>query len=889
MKRSFGDSLRAAWKQVGWANLGLHVLALVLFGVLAEQFYSPYHEGWALRQGDLIGFSGMSKEATDHAALTGEHAYWTGSMFGGMPTYQITGQTSQIPSLGGSLWRLAALPFTSREIAVLFVAMLAAYLLALSLRAGPWGAMMVGVGYGLASLNILYLGAGHETKVHAIAVMPGVLAGLIWAFRANRWWGGLVTGTFLVMHISANHLQITYYLFILTLVVGLFLGVEAVVKRGWGPALGTTGVLVAMGLGAVLPNLAILQTTKQYSEFTTRGEVLVTAEERAALLAQVGLEAPAATAGSGDGAGLNRDYILEYSMGRGEWLAILSPNLKGGDDGLYWGEQSFSGGAIYFGAVLVALFFVFLLASQSLLRWPLALVFLLAVLTSWREGNFVLDFCLEHVPLFNKFRDTKMMLVLVQVAVAAGAAVVIQEWVALGRARKDASAEGQRTWTRGRNRYLIAWGGVVAMCLGFYLMPELFFDFTSEIRPDQAVEEYGAQQVVPLRLELFRTDMLRTLFLVLVAGLGAVALMFHWGPPAGALLVLLGVSTVDVWQVSRRYNNEEGSNGQRRHWIKADERQFPHVPSPQQLAIIDSTYERAKSMDPGLLEREDRLYAEYQKRLPGERVGKRIEPVVRLAARTGAMRFSDSFRVLNWDNPYSDASFSYHFQSVGGYHGAKLRRYQDFADVVLARDRQRFVTLAKEGGITQGLNSMLGHRMLNTRYVVIGQLDAPLQVPSPSGAAWFARHWVVAESHADELGKTAATPALDSVVVHEEFAPQLTGLGDPGASSVRLTSYLPERLTYETRSEHGGLVVFSEVWYPAGWKLKVDGEDAPLLRVNYLLRGSVVPAGDHNLEMVFEPDHSATEQWAGIGAYGMGTLLLLSLGLGMGTAFRKEA
>lgn len=879
--------MRAAWGRVRWTTLGLHVLALLLFGVLAEQFYSPYHEGWALRQGDLIGFSGMSKEVADHKILTGEHAYWTDAMFGGMPTYQITGQTSEIPNLGAFFWRMTALPFSSREIAVLFMAMLSAYLLALALRAGPWGAMMVGVGYGLASLNILYLGAGHETKVHAIAMIPGVLAGLVGAFRGNRWWGALVTGVFLVMHIAANHLQITYYLFIFTLLAGIFLGVEAVVKQGWSSALSRTAVLLVMGLGAVLPNLAILQTTKDYSDYTTRGQVLLEEEERRALLAQVGLEAPESTAGAKEGEGLNRDYILEYSMGRGEWLAIMSPNLKGGGDPLYWGEQSFSAGAIYFGAILCAFFFAFLFAGRNLLRWPLALVFLLAVLTSWRESNVVLDFCLEYIPLFNKFRDTKMMLVLAQAAVAAGAALMVSELVSAGALRKLRGKEDLAAWTRVRNRYLMALGGVLAVCLGFYVMPEMFFDFTSEIRPDRIVEEYGADKVIPLRLELFREDMLRTLFLVCVALLGAVALIYRWGPPAAALVVLIGATTVDVWQVSRRYNNEEGKNGQRAHWIKADERQFPHVPSPQQLIIIDSTYAAAAS--PELAQREEKLLAEYRDRLPGGRASKRIEPVMQLAARTGALRFSDPFRVLNWDNPYSDASFSYHFQSVGGYHGAKLRRYQDFADIVLARDRSAFVEKAKAGDIMGGMQSMVGHRMLNMRYMVLSQLDAPLRVAEPSGPAWFARGVQLATSDADEMGKTAALSALDTAVVHQDFAELVRNVGDPGSAFVNQTSYSPERITYVTKNEREGLVVFSEVWYPEGWKLMVDGDEVPLVRVNYLLRGAVIPAGDHQLEMVFAPDHSATERFASIGAYGMGFLLLMALGMGLGSILREEA
>ena len=409
-------------------------------------------------QGDTINFKGMSQEARSYSNVSesGELPSWTDSMFSGMPTTQITG--SGLTSLPKIIWLFLKL-FMSPEMMTLFMAMFAGYVLALCLKAPPWIAFIVGATYGLASVNILYLSAGHATKVRAISVMPGVLGGVVAAFRGRRALGVGVFTLFLSIHLFANHLQMTYYLLFLLGFVGISEFILLSYKYDVKQAFKTSFILLAGGFFAILPQSAELALTQNYSHHTTRGDVILTNDSGV----QDELDS-----------GLSKDYILEYSMARGEWLSMMIPNIKGGADPLYWGEQRFSGGAFYFGAIAFALMLAFFFVGRDPLRFPLIIMTILAIILSWREASILSDSFINHVPLFNKFRDTKMMLVIVQVAVAAGGALALKEiW-------EDASNGKWKPW-------VFSLLGISAGLLILYISPTTFFDFTSSIRPDQAL------------------------------------------------------------------------------------------------------------------------------------------------------------------------------------------------------------------------------------------------------------------------------------------------------------------------------------------------------------------------------------------------------------------
>jgi hypothetical protein len=583
-------------------------------------------------------------------------------------------------------------------------------------------------------------------------------------------------------------------------------------------------------------------------------------------------------------------------MSKGEWLAIMCPNLKGGHEGLYWGEQYFSAGAFYFGAILVALFFAFLIAGKDRSKWPmLALTFLVVVL-SWREMTGFMRVFIDYVPLFQKFRDTKMMLVLVQIMVGIGAGLALKEMAELGRKRGSGSAAEQLEIKKRSNLWKYSLGGILVAWSLFYAVPHVFFDFFPSIRPEQKMFAGYMQQTgltldeirnefLALRLELFRKDVLRTIGLLVLTAVGALALLYNWIRKEVVFVVLLIATTGDLWQVDSRYCNEEDKVGKEmRHWMKRKRSAFPFNVSPQ-LASIKA---RELPQTVSFRENRDRLLQAYKDGMGGAHVSKQQEELMMEVAEFGAMRFETNFRVLNYQLPYTDAETSYFVQSIGGYHGAKLQRIQDYIEVVLGPERSAFVDSAGAGKVAGGIERMIGHRMLNMKYIMLDQLDVAIEVQNPSGPAWFVDSVEWANSPNDEIIKTKNIRSFQHAVVHEEFREGLGEVESPGESFVQRHSYSPEAISYDVNSEHGGLVVFSEMWYPMGWKIEINEEPAELLRANYLLRAVRVPPGEHQLVMKFEPVLQSGEKLANAGGYFMVLFILFGVFQGLRETRRRK-
>lgn len=807
----------------------MHYVAVLVFYALASALLFKSFDGYVVRQGDIQNWVGMSKEARDAAVLFGEQPGWTNSMFGGMPTTHISPVKPSFDVVSQSKRVINSL-VGYNGISVFWLAMIGGYILALALGASPWIALLCGVGMGLSSFEVLYFSAGHNTKVQAIAYMPFVLAGVVWAYRGRLFMGCALAAFATAMHVSSGHPQMTYYLLFLLVAIGLAetwrLGVQ---EKNWPLALRTNAVVLLAGIIGVLPSYANLKETQEYAQYTIRGERILEDVD------------PTEAA-----EGLDRDYILEYSMADGEWLSILCPDIKGGNNPLYWGEQSFSGGAFYFGAILVALFFMFLVAGRDRLRWPLVVISLLAILLSRRDGGVLMDFFLDHVPAFSKFRDTKMMLVLVLMTVSMGAALGLKELVR--EATQPGGMPNKRRWW-----WLGSALGLVVLFAGFYGVPEAFFDFQSSIRRDVAVEQLGYQEALSRRLEVFRSDVLRTLgLLVILSGIVA-AMAWNKLKPNVALLALVLVTTGDLWSVDRRYFNDEKVNGMYRNWVKQVDHAFPFSPEPQMMKLLAQDFRS----NPVNAERASLLYDHYLERLDGIRLTRAEKDRIQTISQFGALRFSSPYRVLRWENPFADASASYFFQSVGGYHAAKLRRYQDFVERVLTPERARFVEKIQSGDTEGAFASLVGHQMLNTRYVLVGQAPDAAALPGAAGYAWVASDWQWATSHADEINKTAALEAPVRAVVHEEFTGRLAGISAGATGTIQLVNYTPDYLEYEANLSAEGLGVFSEIWYPEGWLARIDGEPVETLRANYVLRALKVPAGEHTITWEYALERSS--------------------------------
>ena len=817
-----------------------HVMAIVILMGIAGSFYSKSFDGDRLRMPDIEHYIATAKEVNDHRERTGEQALWTDSQFGGMPTFQLGMKTSDI-NAGSWLGRLLRMGFP-RPADHLLVALLCAYLLAAVLGCGPWISVLVAIGFGLSSLNILYLGAGHAAKVMSIATLPGILAGVLVAYRRNLWLGAGLAAAFTAINLSANHLQMTYYLAFLVGGIGITETIRLIRSGAMRQALITGAVLLAAAGVAVIPNGALVQPTLDYTPHTTRGEVLLTPEAGV----DVGEE------------GLDRNYILQYSMGRGEWWSTMVPDIKGGNSPLYWGEQSFSGGAFYFGAMLMALFMVSLILRRDSVRWPMLIVALLAIVLSWRDTSGLTDFFLEHVPGFAKFRDTKMMLMLIQCMLPIGAGLLLKDVV-----------EGRVEW----NRKLFIASGIPLVVLGlFALMPTVFFEFESHVRPDRAVEQLGASRALEQRLEVFRADVWRSFGLVLLAMLGLLAAVRLRAADSRPLVIqgVIGVlalfTLLDMQSVARRYQPAD------KGWVRAVAYSHPYQPSAADNAILADRIRRNPSVQTAM----DAEVARVREAYPG-RIGKREERVLE-AAKFSGLQTVDHFRVLNLRGAFSDASTSFFHRSVGGYHGAKLRRYQDLIERVLQPEQQQFANLANSAGMDVALKAMPVHAMLNAQYIIYDPAQAPIPNSQALGNAWFASAWTMAEGADAEMAALQSLTDPRSAVVPETFSDALAGVlpGAASAGRAELVSFTPDFQEYQVTAPAKGLLMFSEIHYPEGWRLTIDGEPADLLRVNYALRGVVVPAGEHTVEMAFVlPSVQSARTIASLGS---GLLLLFVFG-----------
>ena len=785
-----------------------HALAVVLMLVAASMVFPPVmYEGKELDQDDIRNSIGMTKETRDIQRLEGDNPHWTDSMFGGMPTIQVVaGDVFSVPK---NVWR-AVRKTLPNGVDTIFVAMCSAYVLGLCLGLSSWLSLLLAMGFGLSSMNVLYLVAGHAAKVRAIATMPGVVGGVIMAFRGRTWAGMGLAAFFAGIHIQAGHFQITYYLIFLLAAIALGAGWRAMRQKSMPQFLRAGGMLALGAVIAALPQTSQLALTEQYSEYTTRGKsnLVVDSKEETR-------------------DGLDRSYILEYSMSRSEWLSIFVPDIKGGNNQLYWGEQTFSAGAIYFGAIAFSLWMAWMIAGSSWLRWPTFLVSVMAVMLSWRSASGLTNLFLDHMPLFDKFRDTKMMLVLLQIIIPMGAAMAVHEMM---------QAEAQKRW----KWWLVGGVAPVFILLAFYVLPDAFFEFTSNIRQDVAYEQYGGR-VLELRKEIFRADVLRSLGFSVMGLIAVVALMKAWVKPQLVIVICTLLLGADLLNVDGRYVSG-------RNYTDRMEKYFPfeatevdqEILKRERVAIsdFDEQFEMAKKRWEKQLD--TRLTRRYQK--------------VKDAAAFEVLNANSHYRVFNLKGPFGESRTSYFHKSVGGYHAAKLMRIQEFIDNILYNEQGDIIKSLRAGNFRINSSMAPGLAMLNCKYIVVPGMDKPLVFEGALGPAWFVDEVEWVEDAQSEIFGVKTLDPSRKALVHEEFKDILGAVPRPGNASVALVQYHPEGSTYEVNSAQGGLLCLSEMYYPLGWTATVDGKETPIVRANSLLMALKVPPGKHEVQLNFEPE-----------------------------------
>ena len=784
------------------------VLAVLLFAVLAFAYFFPADiEGRILYRHDASAGRGAGQEGIEYLQKTGERSRWTNALFGGMPTYQMApsyGSTDLLTKVVNAyhLW----LP---ENVWYVFAYLLGFYIL---LRAFDFRQHLAALGsiiWAFSTYFLIIIAAGHIWKVWALAYLPPMIAGVVLAYRGKYLWGLLLTAVFTAFEINANHVQMTYYYLFIILAMVIAWLVEAVREKQLARFFKATAVcLVGAAIGVCI-NLSNLYHTWQYSKESMRG--------KSELVKQ--------NSSNQTSSGLERDYITQWSYGIGETWTLLIPNTKGGASmplsqsetamkhaendflpiyqqiGQYWGEQPGTSGPVYVGAFVMMLFILGLFIVKGPMKWALLVATILSILLSWGK-NFMgfTDFFIDYVPMYAKFRTVASILVIAEFTIPLLAMLAL---------KKLLSGEMKKEKLKVPLIASFALTGGIAML--FSLMPSMFFDSFISTSEMHAIQSLPAEYIQPLvanltemRQAVFTADSWRSFYIIL-AGTG-VLLAFIYGKlkKEYAVGIIVALCLVDLWTVNKRYLNDE-------MFVPKSERE-----APQQKTQTDELILRDQNLD---------------------------------------------YRVLNLaSNTFNENETSYYHKSVGGYHAAKLRRYQEMIEAYINPEMQAlFKGVSEAGGDMTQLNGdsicpVLN--MLNTRYFILplqGGQTVPIQNPYAYGNAWFVDKLNYVNNANDEIAAVGKLDLRHQAVADVKFKEQLGEAAvQDTASVVTITSYEPNRLTYDVNSGKGGVLVFSEIYYP-GWEAKVDGQPVELGRVDYILRALNVQPGKHQVELSFFP------------------------------------
>ena len=804
------------------------LLAVLLFVVLAfAYFYPADFEGRILYRHDVSAGMGAGQEHGDYYKRTGERSRWTNALFSGMPTYQLAPAYESTSTLTGiedayHLW----LP---ENVWYLFAYLLGFYIL---LRAFDFRQHLAALGsvlWAFSTYFLIIIAAGHLWKVMALAYLPPMIAGIVLAYRGKYLWGLVVTGLFSALEVHANHVQMTYYyLFIIFFMIIAYL-VDAIRSRQYAHFLKATGACVAGGLLGVLINISTLYHTWEYGQESMRG--------KSELVKQ--------NSSNQTNSGLERDYITQWSYGIGETWTLLVPNTKGGASaplaanktamakanpqytpvyqqlGQYWGEQPGTSGPVYVGAFVMFLFVLGLFIVKGPMKWALLGATILSILLSWGK-NFMgfTDFFLDNVPMYAKFRTVASILVIAEFTIPLLAMLALKQVIDEPQLLKE------------KKKYVMASFGLTGgIALLFALFPTLFFSSFISTSEMHALQGLPQEHIAPLmanltemRQAMFTSDAWRSFAIIAV---GVALLLLYQAKKLKAMpttLLLIVLCLIDLWPVNKRYLNDE-------MFVPKQERE-----RKQPLTQTDQYILQDKTLD---------------------------------------------YRVLNLaSNTFNENETSYYHKSIGGYHAAKLRRYQELIDAYIAPEMQGVMNavIRAAGDMTQvnGDSIYPVLNMLNTRYFILplqsGQ-TAPVQNPYTYGNAWFVDEVRYVDNANQELDGIGQVPLHHVAVADKQFESVLgPSVAQDSVSIVSIEQYEPNQLTYQVKSDKGGVVVFSEIYYP-GWTATIDGQEAELGRVNYVLRALKVEPGEHKVVLSFFP--KSVDRTENIAYISLALLLLL--------------
>lgn len=779
-----------------------HIAAFLLFTCISFMYFTAVIEGKQLIGHDTESWMYMAKETVDYNSTHNDVTLWTNSMFGGMPTYQIS--MTQPYNLIKYVEDLTLIfPGTIYNLMLYLIGF---YILLLAFRVNPWLAIVGAIAFSFASYNFIIIAAGHNSKAITIAYMAPLIGSVFLAFRDKRILGSLLTAFFLSLAIRANHVQILYYTVIILIFLAVVELIFSIKEKEISAFLKTSGLLLVAALIAVGMNATTLLTTYDYSKATMRGE-------------SNGLTVDKQNSQHG----LNRDYITQWSYGVDETMTLLIPNFKGGASGvnltadsetgkklaslgapdvdkimkenqfpLYWGTQPGTSGPVYIGAIICFLFVLGLFLVDKRTKWWLLPVIILTVMLSWGKNfMWLTDIFINYVPLYNKFRTVSMTLV------ATGFGMTLMAILALKEVFNEKTDKQKLI-----KPVMISAAIVGGIALIFALIPSLSGNFIAPADAQFQGNNAFLRETLPLdRAAMLRSDALRSLAFV-IGSAGLIWLYAKNFLKIKVAYVLFGILILfDLAPVAKRYLNND--NFQRPRHFEA--------------LITPSTADNIVLQD------------------------------------------KSQYRVLDATvDIFQNAAPSYFHKNIGGYHAAKLRRYQELINMQLDKEiGQLFGAFGRAKTpdvITNTMDSLGVLNMLNMKYLIYNKETAPIVNPHANGNAWFVNTIRVAENANEEMDLVGKINTKTELVVDKSFAAQLpTKLTPDSSAHIALTSYQPNHLIYNFSSKTEQVAVFSEIYYKNGWNAYINGKIVPYVRANYLLRAMPLKAGNYEVEFKFEP------------------------------------
>ena len=787
-------------KKIQWKIIKRNIIAILIFFGLSIVYFSPILEGKKIYQSDKVNFIGMSKEIKDHRSDYDEEPLWTNSMFGGMPAYQISVVYSA--NLVKHIDKIFQ-GFLPRPAGLVFLYLLGFYILLMSLKIDYRLALVGAIAFAFSSYFFIILEAGHNTKAHAIGYMSPLLASVLMTMRGKWFTGGILTALFTSLILNANHLQITYYLIMLFLVLGTVKLIEAIKENQFKYYLKSVLVLLLSGVLGASTNITRVLTTYEYGEESMRGKSDLTNDL------------------DNKTSGLDKDYATAWSYGKAESFTLLIPNFYGGSSQgelgtdsetynaikqspqsrkiikqlpLYWGEQPFTSGPVYAGAIVCFLFVMGLFMLKGYMRWWVIITTILMLALGWGKNFMPLtEFFLEYFPGYNKFRAVSTTLVIVEFLLPLFGFIALNKL--LFDNNNDESYKSIK-WS------LIITGG---LCLIFALLPSIFFDFTGS--SDEQLKNMGwpIDALQSDRRSLMISDAWRSFIFVTLSALLLYLYLKNTLKKQYVILIIGLLIIGDMWTVNKRYLDNDDFKSKR----KVAEPFSPSVADQQILADKDP-----------------------------------------------------NFRVFNSAvNTFNDASTSYYHKSIGGYHGAKLKRYQELIDA----------------HISKGNMSVLN--MLNTKYFIVSNQNQKIAQRNTGalGNAWFVKEVQFVTSADEELAALSNINTQNKAVINTRYSDMISQFDMDSLASIILTDYKANHLTYTANCSQEQLAIFSEIFYDKGWNAYLNGNLVPHFRANYLLRAMMIPSGSHKIEFKFEP--SSFDTGENISFASSAILLILLLGV----------